>query len=47
MWERCRVPCKAMVRGVHCQTSELVPAPAEVSRAVGGSFGDGPGEERE
>ena len=47
MWECCRVPCKAMVRGVHCKTSELAPPSVEVSRAVGGSFGDGPGEVRE
>jgi hypothetical protein len=45
MWERCRVPCKAMVRGVHCQTSE--PPLVEVSRVVGGSFDDAPGGERE
>ena len=46
MWEYCRVPCKAMVRGVHCVVSELLARPVDVSRAAG-SLNPGKGEVRE
>ena len=38
MWENWSVPCRAMVRGVHCVASELLLLPVEVPRVVGWSW---------